>query len=243
MKSLLIFSFIFILILSSMAVAEAAPSPAAPHSPQLTSQSLSMSLLLNESGGSQVTLWSWDQTVYGPVSYNVVPGVADTGGITVLQNNTGPYPNPGPYYALAYSSDVLAFTGTYEPVANLTSSTGSLVKSWGYPLAIANGLGISILNFNDGQSLYNQTLTVSLVNITARPYVWWTEFTVHFTEQTRTVVQDVNVYHNTTVTKDVPYIPGWVWVLVAILTSTVIGLGVQGHEEETKVTRMKRRGL
>ena len=71
-------------------------------------------------------------------------------------------------------------------MANLTSSTGSLVKSWGYPLAIFNGLGISLLNFNDGQSLYNQTLTVSLVNVTARPYVWWTEFTVHFTEQWRT---------------------------------------------------------
>lgn len=241
MKSLLFFSFIIsIFLLTSISIA---PAPAAaagastPNPPDISSQSLSIVLIYNNTPSLDTSLWSWSETTGSPSVYNVTPGVMDSGGTSIFQS---PHAGPG-YYSFSYQWNLLYFgTADYAAVANLTNPSGSNSASWGYPVP-SFGYSVGNLNFNYGQSLYNQTLTVFLVNVSAHPYQYFPEFTIHFTEQHI----NVNVYHNSTVVQKVPepYIPLLVYVIIAVLFASTIAFGIQGHEEEDKVNRTKRRGF
>ena len=235
MKPLLFFFTLFLVLSSSisMSVAEGVPL-ASP--PEISSQELTIVLSYNITPPNYISLWSWDKTVVASsFTGNVTPGVIDSGGNTILQ-----FAAPV-HYGFSYQYALYpGFTGDYAPEANLTGPNGSLIESWGYPPPgnLMGYFGNGLLNFNYGQSLYNDTLTLSIVNLTSTPHEWYPAMVIHFVEQTRTVIQTQVIYHNSTVSK--PYIPWIVYVIIGVLMASTIGFGIQGHEDEEKLRRNTR---
>ncbi|WP_229657421.1 hypothetical protein [Thermogymnomonas acidicola] len=93
------------------------------------------------------------------------------------------------------------------------------------------------MNFDYGHSLYNDSLSIFLVNASSHPHQWFRMMEVDFTEQTRTVIQ--NIYHNSTVPK--PYIPPIVYVVIAVLFASTVAFGIRGNGERDELNRIRRR--
>lgn len=227
MKLLPIFFTLFLILSSSLVVAGATP-PAATSQTYYNEQNFNIQVVNN----STFPHTPFQQTLSLAVGSNdTVNGIPPLNGTEFYRFGWTFGPGPTIYaYPANLEIEVRDSSGVIKNYIEYTN--GQLL------LGTVSGELNMTLNFSASQ-YYFDLFAVPYGDMPSWSNLWWgiqlNPLTVmnHWHNQT--------IYHNTTVDK--PYIPLIVYVIIGVLTASTLGFGIQGHEEETKVTRMKRRGL
>ncbi len=241
-KSLLIFSFIFILILcsasSSVALFPAEVSPTSTIAVPFSAANTGVGNAFHQNFGIEVMNNStYPYTPFQEVLYFALETNDTVNGIPAL---TG-----AAYYQFSWSFGPGGGISALQDniYIEVRDSTGILKTGWDLTeglLFLSNVSGTMNVSLNLTKTQYH-------FDLYAVPYgsqpswsdLWWGVQLNPLIIVTHTVYSNHTVYHN--VTKNVSYIPPIIYVIIAVLMGSVIALGVRGSEDESSMKRMKRR--